>query len=220
MTVGKFILLVIGICFAGLFIYLEAISDVPEKHSLRSIDARIFKIIDDDTTVDYDLLTNNISLDDTNSTLLLGIRFELDYVSMEYENFWDYRKYPYGWFGNVDTLKEFQVFLGSSGRSISEQLKGDRNFTEFHCNEMFITNHSGYAGKGRGLRAEYIAGPDSLIVYYNTEKGGFNVVSKTNYIFWRIPADLNKEIIQEGVRVTAINDHGDTIPLRPHKDNR
>lgn len=99
---------------AGIYLYEYFIYYYPEKFKIDSFNAKIYRVDHRDASRCY-LLEDDISEIDTNSQYLLGIRFGVEYLSFEHENFFMHDHNPPGAFGHIllchIILKEMVVML-------------------------------------------------------------------------------------------------------------
>jgi hypothetical protein len=187
-------------------------SSYPEKYLVASYEKRLFKVLEKDSITECFLLSSDLTPEDSGKTILIGIKFNLLYVNTDYNHFWDNQQLPNGWYGNLDTIRVFEI--KSANRDISYDLLQASEYKYFSLLNGVLYNHSGKPVSNKSRTCYSSQTPLSLndfIRKYNYADSGSTIPGLSDYHFFLVPDSLNKLIIVNGVDFTLINSDNDTI---------
>ena len=173
-------------------IYLDISGDYKEIYKIESAEFRVFEISSFDTANNCYLIRNMKSIESVPDSVIIGIRFKVDFLNIKKEWLWEtfFKHYPDGGKGHIDTIKSINLqFVSNDKNDYSGELKNASAIQSFQIEGEELMNHSLNSWNMCGVPLNFPS-ISSFIEYYNLTNKKTAKIS--DFIFFKID---NKKLL-------------------------
>lgn len=166
------LLLWFAAAIAILFAIVEFSSTYREYYRLKDVSLALYSVGQFDSKNGCWQLKDSIDIGDSLATVLLAVKFDVEYVSLKHEFVWDRSNTPEGAFGHLDTIAKFEIRLNEQEQSASILTDASR-FAHFRKDGILQKPGDWHRADNKGcLLAATFRDPGAFVESYNSDVPG------------------------------------------------
>lgn len=183
MTKKKVIVSLFILMIVSGFLFMDFKHDVPEKFRIKSFNVRLFKVGEKTSQGCYEFQDSASfrSLNDS-AIYLIGVRFELEYLSLHREHLWENSYFVSGALGHIDSVEDFKIVNRETDSVCAECLVDASPFRYFHADHVDSWNGH-HINQNGCFEGRIFTSLPEFVKYYNENASRYNLVNSMNDYF-------------------------------------